>query len=57
MLNIIRIFAAATILAAWSQMAPAVSAHIVPIEQSGQAVDAASLPEATCPLRAWPYIG
>jgi len=57
MLNIIRIFAAATILTAWSQMAPAVSAHIASVGQPGQWVNAASAPEATCPLRAWPYIG
>lgn len=57
MLHVFRIFAAAVVLTAWGQAAPALSAHIVPIEQPGRTADAAPAPGATCPLRAWPYIG
>jgi hypothetical protein len=57
MLPIIRIIVAEAILTVWSHVAPARAAHIVPIEQSGQTVDAAPLTEDCCPLQAWPYIG
>lgn len=57
MLSIIRIIIAGVILTVWSHAAPVRAAHIAPIEQPGQAVDAAPAAENCCPLRAWPYIG
>lgn len=57
MLNIIRIFAAAAILTAWTHVIPVRAAHIVPIEHPSQAVDDVPASENCCPLRAWPYIG
>ncbi|MGE7413279.1 hypothetical protein [Methylobacterium tarhaniae] len=57
MINITRIFAAAAILTIWCHVVPVRAAHIVPIERSGQAADAAPSAENCCPLRAWPYIG
>ncbi|GJD52918.1 hypothetical protein OPKNFCMD_5685 [Methylobacterium crusticola] len=59
MLTIIRIITAAAILTGWCHVAPARAASG---DASRQAVHAASpvsasAAEATCPLRAWPYVG
>ena len=57
MLTIIRIVTAAAILTGVNHPAPAVAAHIVPIDRVQDAAEDASMPEVTCPVRAWPYIG
>lgn len=57
MLPIIRIIVAGAILSGWTYFGPAKAGYTVPVEQSGQAVDATPAAENCCPLRAWPYIG
>jgi hypothetical protein len=57
MLSVIRFLAAAVILAGWTPLSPAGSAHIVPIDLTGGTTGEAPASENTCPLRAWPYIG
>ncbi|WP_171070297.1 hypothetical protein [Methylobacterium terricola] len=56
MLNVMRILCAGIILVGWSHLSPARPAHIVPIDRAGDS-GTAPVPETTCPLRAWPYIG
>lgn len=56
MLNIIRIIAAAAVLIGWSQLAPVLSAG-EPSVRPPEAAEPAPVPETSCPLRAWPYIG
>ncbi|MGX7709470.1 hypothetical protein [Methylobacterium sp. Gmos1] len=57
MLPIIRIIVAGAVMTGWTHYGPARAAHIMPIAQPGQPVDAAPAADNCCPLRAWPYIG
>ena len=57
MLTIIRIVTAAAILTGVNHPAPALAAHIVPIDRVQDAAEGTSTSAATCPVRAWPYIG
>lgn len=57
MLTIIRIVTAAAILTGVNHPAPAVAAHIVPIDRVEDAGPGEPTSQATCPVRAWAYIG